>query len=78
MEEHKSVTVKVDKTAGKIYIDGVLPNATLCLYQICGKAVEVIQAKSKNVTLDLPPAGEYVLVITHALVSPHVKQLLIE
>jgi len=31
-----SVTVQVDKAAGKIYVDGVLPNATLCLYHIRG------------------------------------------
>ena len=44
MEEHKSVTVQVDKAAGKIYVDGVLPNATLCLYHIRGKVIEVKQA----------------------------------
>ena len=41
MEEHKSVTVQVDKTAGKIYVGGVLPNATLCLYHIRGKVIDV-------------------------------------
>lgn len=78
MEEHKSITVRVDKAAGKIFADGVLPNATLCLYHIRGKAVEVKQAKETTVSFDLPCVGEYVLVITHALSSPVVKQLLIE
>ncbi len=78
MEEHKSVTVKVDKAAGKIYVDGVLPNATLCLYHIRGKVVEVKQAQEESSSFDLPCAGEYVLVVTHALSVPVVKQLVIE
>lgn len=78
MEEHKNITVQVDKTAGKIYVDNVLSNTTLCLYHIRGKVVEVKQSKEKIVSFDLPAAGEYVLVITHALSSPIVKQLLIQ
>ena len=78
MEEHKSVTVQVDKAAGKIYVDGVLPNATLCLYHIRGKVVEVKQAREESASFDLPCSGEYVLVITHALSVPVVKQLVIE
>ena len=66
MEEHKSVTVQVDKAAGKIYVDGVLPNA------------EVKQAREESASFDLPCSGEYVLVITHALSVPVVKQLVIE
>ena len=68
MEEHKSVTVQVDKAAGKIYVDGVLPNATLCLYHIRGKVIEVKQAREESASL----------VITHALSVPVVKQLVIE
>ena len=67
MEEHKSVTVQVDKAAGKIYVDGVLPNATLCLYHIRGKVIEVKQAREESASFDLPCSGEYVLVITHTL-----------
>lgn len=78
MEEHKSVTVQVDKAAGKIYVDGVLPNATLCLYHIRGKVIEVKQAREESASFDLPCSGEYVLVITHALSVPVVKQLVIE
>ncbi len=78
MEEHKSVTVQVDKAAGKIYVNGVLSNATLCLYHIRGKVVEVKQAEDEEVSFDLPCAGEYVLVVTHALSVPVVKQLVIE
>ncbi len=70
MEEHKSVTVQVDKAAGKIYVDGVLPNATLCLYHIRGKVIEVKQAREESASFDLPCSGEYVLVITHALSVP--------
>ena len=77
MEEHKSVTVQVDKT-GKIYVGGVLPNATLCLYHIRGKVIEVKQAREESASFDLPCSGEYVLVITHALSVPVVKQLVIE
>ena len=54
MEEHKSVTVQVDKAAGKIYVDGVLPNATLCLYHIRGKVIEVKQAREESASFDLP------------------------
>lgn len=78
MEEHKSVTVQVDKAAGKICVGGVLPNATLCLYHIRGKVIDVKQTKEDNVSFDLPCAGDYVLVITHPLSVPVVKQLAIE
>ena len=64
--------------AGKIYVDGVLPNATLCLYHIRGKVIEVKQAREESASFDLPCSGEYVLVITHALSVPVVKQLVIE
>ena len=70
--------VQVDKAAGKIYVDGVLPNATLCLYHIRGKVIEVKQAREESASFDLPCSGEYVLVITHALSVPVVKQLVIE
>ena len=78
MEEHKSVTVQVDKTAGKIYVGGVLPNATLCLYHIRGKVIDVKQAKEEQISFDLPCAGDYVLVVTHPLSTPVVKQLAIK
>ena len=78
MEEHESVTVQVDKTAGKIYVGGVLPNATLCLYHIRGKVIDVKQAKGENISFDLPCAGDYVLVVTHPLSTPVVKQLAIK
>lgn len=78
MEEHKSVTILVDKTAGKIHVKGVLPNSTLCLYHIQGTVVEVKQAKNENAFFDLPCAGEYVLVVTHALSTPVVRQLVIQ
>lgn len=78
MEEQKSVTVQVDKAAGKIYVEGVLPNATLCLYHIQGTVVEVKQATGENAFFDIPCAGEYVLVVTHALSTPVVRQLVIE
>ena len=60
MEEHKSVTVQVDKAAGKIYVDGVLPNATLCLYHIRGKVIEVKQARGGKY-------GFFILVAAFAL-----------
>ena len=59
MEEHKSVTVQVDKAAGKIYVDGVLPNATLCLYHIRGKVIEVKQAREESASFDLPCSGAF-------------------
>lgn len=78
MEEHKSVTVQVDKAAGKIYVDGVLPNATLCLYHIRGKVIEVKQAREENASFDLPCLESMCWLDTHALSVPVVKQLVIE
>ena len=78
MEEHKSVTVQVDKAAGKIYVDGVLPTLRFVYIISWGKVIEVKQAREESASFDLPCSGEYVLVITHALSVPVVKQLVIE
>ena len=40
--------------------------------------IEVKQAREESASFDLPCSGEYVLVITHALSVPVVKQLVIE
>jgi len=72
------MVVRVDKTAGKICVNGVYNEATLCLYDIRGEIVEIKQATMADVSFDLPCCGNYVLVVTHSLHIPIVKKLVIE
>jgi len=72
------MTVRVDKTAGKICVNGVYSEATLCLYDIRGQIVEIKQATVADAFFDLPCCGSYVLVVTHSLHIPIVKKLVIE
>jgi len=78
MKGHKSMTVRVDETDGKIYIYEVFPEAILCLYDISGNIIEIKQTKTPEVSFDIPSRGKYVLVVTHALHMPIVKKLVIE
>lgn len=78
MKENKNITVQLDKVAKKIYVSGMLPDTTLCLYNIQGKVLDIRQVKQDNYSFDFPPCGEYVLVATHALSVPVVKQFVIE
>lgn len=78
MKVHKDIKIRVDAADKKIFVDGVFLEAMVCLYSIEGEAIESIVVEKLPVSFEMPVAGKYMFVITHALYTPTVKMFTIE